>query len=1140
MMKYIPQKIEKKWQKYWEKEKTFKDYTRKEVFYALDMFPYPSGAGLHVGHPKGYVATDIVSRFEYLRGKSVLHPMGWDAFGLPAENYAIKNKIHPKKAVEENIKRFKEQLQKIGFTYDWDREINTTDPEYYRWTQWIFLKMFEKGLAYESEEPVNWCASCKTVLANEDLEQGKCERCGGEITQRPLRQWVLKMTDYAERLLSDLETEDIQWEKSIIEQQKNWIGRSEGVELTFPISFKNEEKKKVLILHGFEGDPLEGWKPWLKQSLEKIGYKVYSPKLPHFSHPDYEEVMTFLRDITKNFSENDSIIGHSLGGHFALKLAEEKVFKKIILVAPTIGGFSMPYDTWKEEAPNSDFDSCRRVLEDYPVVFKKIKTKEKIAIFGEDDQGIPIEHSYILDDSWTIIRKPNTGHMSHEKSIQEIFSSITQDDFLKVFTTRVDTIFGCTYVVVAPEHTIIKNEKLKIKNYKEVEEYIEQAKKKTAMERGDLNKEKSGVQLEGVEVINPFTGESVPVFVADYVLGSYGTGAVMAVPAHDERDWEFAKKYELPLRNSIAQETGEKQENPHFRSASYGIIENDKQEILLQFLTKYNRWILPGGGVELGESRQEALFREIREETGYTDCELIQEVGVARAQYFGIHSQESKCADVSLFRLKLLSEKQQKLDWDDREKEIGMEHSWISSKQALDYFAQDPTSKVIFFDIFERYVSGKYCFIGDGILVDSGEFTGLTSKEAREKMANWLEERELGKQTVQYKMRDWVFSRQRYWGEPIPLIHCKKCGVVGVPEKDLPLKLPEVLSYEPTDTGESPLASIEEWVNTLCPICGGKAKRETNTMPQWAGSSWYYLAYIMREDPEFKIQNTPLFQQWLPVDLYVGGAEHATRHLLYARFWHKFLYDIGIVTTKEPFKRLVHVGLINAEDGRKMSKRWDNVINPDDVVAEFGADALRLYEMFMGPFTQNISWNTESVSGVRRFLEKVWKLFDKVSSEDEKVYKKDVETLFHKTLKKVTKDIEEFRFNTAISSMMIFVNSLEKEASLDRDMYEKFLILLSPFTPHIVEELWEKLGKTKSIFLQQWPVWDETKITDEIVNVVFQVNGKVRDIQKVSVDISEEDLQKRALENEKVQKHIQGKEIRKIIFVKGRLINIVV
>ncbi len=493
-----------------------------------------------------------------------------------------------------------------------------------------------------------------------------------------------------------------------------------------------------------------------------------------------------------------------------------------------------------------------------------------------------------------------------------------------------------------------------------------------------------------------------------------------------------------------------------------------------------------------------------------------------------------------MFRLKLLSSKQQKVQWDEIEKEIGMEHSWVSPQKTLQYFEQDYVSKEVFFDIFKRYVSGKYCFTEDGILAESGEFTGLPSEEAREKMANWLEERGLGKKTVQYKMRDWVFSRQRYWGEPIPIVHCEKCGAVGVPEEQLPIQLPDVASYEPTDTGESPLAHIENWVNTSCPKCGGKARRETNTMPQWAGSSWYYLAYIMREDQEFKIQNAPLFQQWLPVDLYVGGAEHATRHLLYARFWHKFLYDIGIVTTKEPFKRLVHVGLINAEDGRKMSKRWDNVINPDDVVSEFGADALRLYEMFMGPFTQNISWNTESVSGVRRFLDKVWKLFDRVSLGEEKVYKKDIETLFHKTLKKVTEDIEEFRFNTAISSMMIFVNSLEKEASLNRDMYEKFLILLSPFVPHIAEELWEKLGKTSSIFLQKWPVWDETKIIDEMVNIVFQVNGKVRDIQTVSVDISEEEMKKLAQESEKVQKHIEGKEIKRSIFVKGKLINIVV
>ena len=835
MEKYQPEQIEKKWQAYWKKHGTFTDYSKKEKFYALDMFPYPSGAGLHVGHPKGYVATDIVARFEQMRGKSVLHPMGWDAFGLPAENYAIKNKIHPKKAVEENIARFKEQLEKIGFTYDWDREINTTNPEYYKWTQWIFLQMFENGLAYQSEEPVNWCASCKTVLANEDLEGGKCERCGGEITQRPLRQWVLKMTDYAERLLADLDTEELEWERSIVEQQKNWIGRSKGVTVSFP-----------------------------------------------------------------------------------LRLADS---------AP----------------PPS----------------------------GEEDFSV------------------------------------------EVFTTRVDTIFGCTYVVIAPEHSFISEQvtgdgEQVIRNLEEVSEYVEQAKKKTAMERGEMNKEKTGVKLEGVEAVNPFTGESVLVFVADYVLGNYGTGAVMAVPAHDERDWEFAKKY---------------------------------------------------------------------------GCEIVQTISQQQA---------------------------------------------ANSKQ-----------------------QAEECYTEDGILIDSGEFTGLASEEAREKMAEWLEEKGLGKRTVTYKMRDWVFSRQRYWGEPIPIVHCEKCGAVGVPEEELPVKLPEVASYEPADTGESPLANIEEWVNTKCPKCGGAAKRETNTMPQWAGSSWYHLAYIAKSDAKFQVPSSKLYDEWLPVDLYVGGAEHATRHLLYARFWHKFLYDIGVVGTKEPFRRLVHVGLINAEDGRKMSKRWGNVINPDDVVAEFGADSLRLYEMFMGPFTQNIAWSTEALSGMRRFLEKVWRLSERVTSDKGQVTRNaqipsskfqdsSLEALLHKTIKKVTEDIEGFRFNTAIAALMTLVNRMEREQSLPPTTYHLLTQLLSPFAPHISEELWEKLGNKQSIFLEPWPEWDEALIVDESIMLVVQVNGKVRDKIEASADISEDDAKKLALESEKVKKFLEGKDVKKVIFVKGKLVNVVI
>lgn len=819
--RYSPKIIEPKWQEEWEKNGTFRHYDRPEKFYVLDMFPYPSGFGLHVGHPKGYIATDVVARMKQLQGYAVLHPMGWDAFGLPAEQFAIKNKVHPSVATKQNIATYKEQMHRIGFTYDWDREIDTTDPDYYKWTQWIFLKMWEKGLAYESHEPINWCPSCQTGLANEDLEDGACERCGTPVEKKPMRQWVLRMTAYADRLLSDLDREDLDWEEQIKEQQRNWIGRSEGTVVRF-------------------------------------------------------------------------------------------------------------------------------------------------ALATEDQTSV------------------------------------------EVFTTRLDTIFGCTYVVVAPEHPIAEHQG--IRNRAEVTEYIGKTRKKSDLERTELAKEKTGVKLEGIEAVNPFTDEKVPVFVADYVLGSYGTGAVMAVPAHDERDFEFAKKYGLRIVETVS------------------------------------------GG--------------------------------------------------------------------------------------------DPATEGAFTD--------------DGVLVNSGAFTGLSSAEAREKMTAWLEERGFGKGTVKYKMRDWTFSRQRYWGEPIPLIHCEKCGVVPVPETDLPVRLPDVESYEPTGTGESPLADIDEWVNVACPSCGGAGKRETNTMPQWAGSCWYYLRYI---DPK----NTESFvgkeeeKRWMPVDLYVGGAEHATRHLLYARFWHKFLFDLGVVSTDEPFKRLVHVGLINASDGRKMSKRWGNVINPDDIIDDFGADALRLYEMFMGPFTQNISWNTEGLVGMRRFLEKAWDYFASYRE-----YRKRYPTatsggdlkigVLHKTIKKVTEDIDEFRFNTAISQLMILVNALrDSHANKDgietgigytffddvKDM-KSILLLLSPFAPHIAEELWQELGNERSIFLESWPQYDSEKLVEDKVRIAVSVNGKVRDTLSVPRDIPEEELKSQALESENVRRHMEGKEPKRIVVVPGRIVNIVV
>lgn len=826
--KYRPEIIEKKWQERWNKSGIYKtkDFAKKPKFYALDFFPYPSGEGLHVGHTKGYIATDIAARKKMMEGYNILHPMGWDAFGLPAENYAIKHKIHPRISTEKNIANFKKQLGKIGFTYDWSREINTTDPEFYKWTQWIFLKMFEKGLAYESDEPVNWCPSCKTVLANEDLEDGHCERCGTQVLQKKMRQWVLKMTAYADRLLYDLDKENLDWEELIKEQQKNWIGRSEGVTVKFQIT-------------------------------------------------------------------ND-----------------------------------------------------------------KLQTNSK--------QNI------------------------------------------EVFTTRLDTIFGCTYCVVAPEHPLIKNHESRITNYGEVEKYVIAAQNKTELERTGLAKEKTGVELKGIKAINPFTNEEIPVWVADYVLGFYGTGAVMAVPAHDERDFEFARKYNLPIVPVIL--------NPGSVAAFWN--------------EKIKRW-------------------EVQK---YSD------------------------------------------EW---------------NKQYAD----------------------------DGKLVNAGKFTGLTSAKAREEMTKWLEKEGIGKRKVNYKMRDWVFSRQRYWGEPIPIIHCPRCGAVAVPKKDLPVELPDVKSYEPTGTGESPLAKISKWVNVKCPKCGGLARRETNTMPQWAGSSWYYLRYIDSKNKKSLVDKKKE-KYWMPVDLYVGGAEHATRHLLYVRFWHKFLYDIGAVSTKEPFKKLVHVGLVNGEDGRKMSKRWGNVINPDDVVAQFGADTLRLYEMFMGPFTQNISWSMKSVNGMRRFLERVWSLQEKVGKVKDKNL--EAERLLHKTIKKVTEDIESFKFNTAISALMILANEFEKQKNLPKEYYEKFLILLSPFAPHIAEELWERLGNKKSIFLESWPKYNPKLAQGEEVELIIQVNGKVRDRLKAAVNISEGEAKNLAIQSEKIKKIIDSRQIKKVIFVKGRLVNIVI
>ncbi|MDP2792386.1 MAG: leucine--tRNA ligase [Rectinemataceae bacterium] len=808
MAKYPYDSIEKKWQKRWEEDKTFAaaedpSFPKEKRRYVLDMFPYPSGAGLHVGHPEGYTATDIYCRFLRMNGFNVLHPMGFDAFGLPAENYAIQTGTHPEVTTMTNVERFRTQIKSLGFSYDWDREVSTCLPDYYKWTQWIFLQLFNKGLAYESEMPINWCPSCKTGLANEEVKDGECDRCHTKVTRKRIRQWVLKITAYADRLLEGLDTLD--WPEPIKIQQRNWIGRSEGASVQF-----------------------------------------------------------------------------DLDGH------EEK---------------------------------------------------------------------------------------------------------LEIYTTRPDTLFGATYMVLSPEHPFV--ERITTPGQKaSVDAYVEAATRKSDLERTDLAKEKTGV-FTGAYAINPVNGEKIPVWISDYVLISYGTGAIMAVPAHDERDWDFAKVFGLPIIQVVA-----------------------------------------AAG-----------------ETGPFDRE------------------PPECTDA------------------------------------------------------------------DGFAVNSGKFTGLPTPEAIRQITAWLEERGIGKKAINYKLRDWLFSRQRYWGEPIPVVHCDKCGIVPLDEKDLPLLLPEVKSYTPTGTGESPLANIPEWVNTTCPHCGGPARRETNTMPQWAGSCWYYLRFL---DPknEKAFVDPKIEKYWMPVDLYVGGAEHAVLHLLYSRFWHKVLYDIGAVSTDEPFQRLINQGMILGEDNQKMSKSRGNVVNPDDIVAEFGADTMRVYEMFMGPLQVSKPWSTAGLVGVSRFLERAWATSEKPVSDA--APSEDLLKLLHKTIKKVTSDTDTLNFNTAISQMMIFLNDVSKLDAVPRSLWEPFVLMVAPYAPHVGEELWERLGNKESVARAAWPLYDEALTLDEEKEVVVQVNGKIRERMTVAAGTDAAALEASALALPKIMEWIGGKEIAKVIVVRDKLVNVVI
>ena len=800
--RYDHDQVELKWQKIWEDAHCFeaKDDYSMPKFYPLIEFPYPSGHGLHVGHPRSNTALDIIARKRRMEGYNVLYPIGWDAFGLPTENYAIKTGIHPAKVTHDNIEHFRAQLKRLGFSFDWSREINTTDPSYYKWTQWIFLKFFEKGLAYKAEIPINFCTSCKVGLANEEVVDGVCERCGGVVVQKVRSQWMLKITEYAQRLIDDLD--DLDYIERVKTQQKNWIGRSEGAEVIFPI----------------EGYP-EG---------------------------------------------------------------------------------------------------------------------------------------------------------------------------LKVYTTRCDTLFGATYMVVSPEHPIIDAMKDTIENMDEVREYQKAAARKSDLERAELNKEKTGVMLKGLKATNPVTGKLIPVWISDYVLMGYGTGAIMAVPAHDERDWEFAKKFNMPIIEVVA------------------------------------------GG------------RNVQEEC-YSDVE-------------------------------------------------------------------------------------------NGIMVNSGFLNGLTVKEAIPTMIKWLEEKGIGEKKVNYKLRDWVFTRQRYWGEPIPLVHCDKCGWVPLPYSELPLKLPEIEDFEPTDDGSSALARATDWIKTTCPKCGGPANRETDTMPNWAGSSWYFIRYC---DPhnDKELASREALEYWMPVDWYNGGMEHTTLHLLYSRFWYKFLYDIGVAPTKEPYKKRTSHGMILGENGEKMSKSRGNVVNPDDIVEEMGADAFRLYEMFMGAFDQPIPWSTQGARGCRRFLDRIWRMQDMVNGFDG--IRPEMKALVHGTIKKVSEDYEAMKYNTAIAAMMTMVNELYNSGSVSKEEFHILLTLLNPVAPHMTEELNQRLGYEQPLYCTPWPKWDESALVKNTIEYGVQVNGKIRARIELPIDMPKEEVEAAAKAHKDVVPFLEGKTVRKVIVVKN-IVNIVV
>lgn len=1125
MRAYDHKAIEHKWQAYWSKNKIYTtpdSAPGKDNFYLLVEFPYPSG-NLHVGHWYAFAVPDILARTLRMQGKNVLFPMGFDAFGLPAENAAIKNKLDPRKWTFGNIARMKKQIVSMGASFDWDREVVTCDPSYYRWTQSLFLQLFKKGLAYQKQTAVNWCPRDKTVLANEQVVDGKCERCGSEVVQREMLQWSIRITDYADRLIDDLVPLD--WPEQIKESQRNWIGRSEGAELDFPLIFKNDRKFTYVLLHGFEGrTTMPRFLLW-KKELEKMGHSVIIPALPNPDTPSEDEQVNAALAAAE-YDENTVLFGHSLGAVVAMKVLEklDKPIGRLVLA----GGF---VDRDFKDHPRN-FDKRFVWKFDGEKIRKNTHTIQ--ILHDPRDYAISAEQVHRLEETLKTKAVPVASDEPHFLGKAERSILMWLRPTIRVFTTRPDTLYGATYLVLAPEHPWVQSavdEKHDLLSNKEdVREYLSRAARKTELERQTEQKDKTGVELKGVKAVNPGNGIEMPVYVADYVLGSYGTGAIMAVPAHDARDFEFAKKFDIHIQEVIepliVRTTGPDTYRTNLpaekRDAVIAIVKHWSEDkyLCLQYKLRDLKYFVCGG-IEKGEGAVAAGMREIREETGYTNVKFVRQLGsVIHSHFFQPEKGHNTNARFQplLFRL----EDGSREEVSERERTLH-EGVWIDAGKVADFLNSADVR------IAWDRMHGKSYYAGEGFLFNSGEFSGLTNEEAKLKVGT-----KFGRMVRQYRLRDWVVSRQRYWGVPIPIIHCPACGSVPVPEKELPVELPKVKDYLPDGSGKSPLANVKKWVNVKCPKCKGKAERETDTLDTFVDSSWYFLRYT---DPK----NTRVFaspaklEKWMPVDLYSGGAEHTTMHVLYSRFWQKALYDLGLVKDKEPYTRRMNRSLILGPDGQKMSKSRGNVIDPDSVVDRLGADTVRMYLAFIGPYNEvaNYPWNPDGVVGVRRFLERVWRLGENVQALDVP----ELERQLHRTIKKVGEDISALKLNTAISQLMIFLNAAEKKKVIGKSQWERFLRTLAPFAPHLCEELWSVSGHKKTIHREVWPAFDEAQLVEESVTYAIQIDGKMRGEVSVARDADKAVVEKAARETAAAR--LKGERITRVIVVPGRLINFV-